>query len=68
MAERSTIAQAMAAGLKLDPPSRDRGHADGCAGRPRAYRDGEDWLAYALGYLDGEAERRATQFERRQPS
>ena len=56
-APRSTILQALVAGLQYDVASRDAGHADGLARRHWS-PGGHDEFSYALGFADGRARAR----------
>jgi hypothetical protein len=62
-APRSTLLQAAAAGLQMDPATRDRGFADGMAGTWRLSADdilGDeiDVLAYATGFREATRRKR----------
>jgi hypothetical protein len=50
--QRLTLAQALGEGLQVDAQLRERGYADGAAGRPRD-PDRVFSLGYMGGYLDG---------------
>jgi hypothetical protein len=52
------VAQAIAAGLRLDRASWERGRADGATGARWAPPAGSDTLAYASGYVEGGARMR----------
>ena len=54
---RPTAAQAFAAGLRIDPASRDAGLEDARAGRPPSPAPYDD-LSYFLGYASGKGWRR----------
>jgi hypothetical protein len=49
-----TMAQAIAAGLKLDEASREAGYADGAAGKTWDPGGTFEVLAYSSGFLDGQ--------------
>ena len=54
---KRTPAQLFAEGLRFDPASWELGRADAIAGAPWRGMTVKDALAYASGYLDGQAER-----------
>lgn len=57
-APRSTPAEAFAAGLNIDPASRDVGFQHGLEGDAWTPPPGADLISYALGHIAGVAQRR----------